>query len=49
MELNWRLDPLRTTIFSQKKCEEHVDPELIEGFIQDKMGISYEGIDRYKV
>lgn len=49
MELSWKLDPLRTTIFSQKKCEEHVDPELIEGFIQDKMGIAYEGIDRYKV
>ena len=49
MELNWRLDALRTTIFSQKKCEEHVDPELIEGFIQDKMGISYEGISRYNV
>ena len=47
--LSWKLDALRTTIFSQKKCEEHVDPELIEGFIQDKMGIAYEGIDRYKV
>ena len=49
MELQWKLDALRTTIFSQKKCEENVDTELVEGFIQDKMGINYDGIARYAI
>jgi len=31
-----------------KKMNEYVDLELLEGFIQDKMGISYDGIPRYK-
>ena len=37
----------QSSIFLQKKMNEYVDNELIEGFIQDKMGISYTGIDRY--
>lgn len=45
--MNWTLQPFRSSIFLQKKCEEYVDEELLEGFIYDKMGISYDGIRRY--
>jgi len=45
--LPWTLPAKHSTIYHQVKCEEHTDLELVEGFIQDDMGISYEGVDRY--
>jgi hypothetical protein len=45
--MEWTLKN-KPSIFLQKKMNEYVDVELIEGFIQDKMGINYGGIERYE-
>ena len=48
--MEWGLNPelFKHSIFEKKKMREHTNPKKIYGFIQHKMGISYEGIRRYE-
>ena len=46
---DWTLSKnVTTTIFAKKKMEEFTDIKKIYGFIKERMGITYQGDNRYK-
>jgi hypothetical protein len=47
-EWKLELDKVKTSIFENKKMVEYVDICKVQGFIKNKMGISYGGIRRYE-
>ena len=49
-KFDWKLNGelVKFSIFTKKKCIEMIDATKIYGFIKNQMGISYQGIQRYK-